>query len=97
MKRTFCVAFILVVAGLPGISRADDKPDPTGTWKWSVTRNNQTFEPTLKLKFEGEKLTGTISGQNNQETAIDDAKFKDGEVSFRRDARTERAEVHHKV
>jgi hypothetical protein len=83
MKRTFCVAFILVVAGLAGISRAEDKKaDPTGTWKWSVTRNNQTFEPTLKLKFEGEKLTGTISGQDNQETTIDDAKFKDGEVSF---------------
>lgn len=82
MKRTPCILFILVVAGFASISRAADKPDPTGTWKWSVTRNNQTFEPTLKLKLEGEKLTGTISGQNNQETVIDDAKFKDGEVSF---------------
>lgn len=82
MKRASCVAFILVIAGFTGTSRADDKPDPTGTWKWSVTFNNQTFEPTLKLKLDGDKLSGTMSGRNNQETAIDDAKFKDGEVSF---------------
>lgn len=84
MKRTCCVAlaFILAVAGFSRVSRAEDKPDPTGTWKWSVTANNQTFEPTLKLKLEGDKLSGTMSGRNNQETAIDDAKFKDGEVSF---------------
>ncbi|HEY3969409.1 MAG TPA: hypothetical protein VGM05_32955 [Planctomycetaceae bacterium] len=82
MKQAFCVALALIVAGLAGTSRAADKPDPTGTWKWSVTFNNQTFEPTLKLKLEGDKLSGTMSNRDNQETAIDDAKFKDGEVSF---------------
>lgn len=82
MKRTACCLLILVVAGFTCISRAADKPDPTGTWKWSVTFNNQTFEPVLKLKLEGDKLSGTISGRDNQETAIDDAKFKDSEVSF---------------
>ena len=84
MKRTSCgaLALILTVAGFTRVSQAADKPDPTGTWKWSVTVNNQTFEPTLKLKLEGDKLSGTMSGRDNQETAIDDAKFKDGEVSF---------------
>ncbi len=82
MKRTSCIALILVVAGFTGTGRAADKPDPTGTWKWSVTFNNQTFEPTLKLKLDGDKLSGTMSNRDNQETAIDDAKFKDGEVSF---------------
>jgi hypothetical protein len=82
MKQTTCCLVILVVAGFTGTSRADDKPDPTGTWKWSVTFNNQTFDRTLKLKLEGDKLSGTITGRNNSETAIDDAKFKDSEVSF---------------
>lgn len=57
--------------------------DPTGTWKWSVERNGQTFETTLKLKMEGEKLTGTISGRNNTETAIEDGKVDGDDVSFK--------------
>ncbi len=56
--------------------------DPTGTWKWSVTFNDQTREQTLKLKLEGDKLTGSMVGRNNQETAIGDATFKDDTVSF---------------
>ncbi|HVX14193.1 MAG TPA: hypothetical protein VHC22_23605 [Pirellulales bacterium] len=72
----------LTVAGLAPVGRADDAADPTGTWKWTMTRNDQTREVTLKLKLEGDKLTGMISGRNNQETAIEDAKYKDGEVSF---------------
>lgn len=82
MKRFSCVAFILVIAGLARVSRAAGKPDPTGTWKWSVTFNNQTREQTLKLKLDGDKLAGTMVGRDNKETAIDDAMFKDGEVSF---------------
>ena len=37
---------------------------------------------TLKLKLEGDKLTGALIGRNAQETKIDDAKYKDGELSF---------------
>jgi len=57
--------------------------DPTGTWKWSVERNGQTFETTLKLKHEGGKLTGTVSGRNNTETEIEDGKVDGDEVSFK--------------
>ena len=60
---------------------ADESTDPTGTWKWSVTFNNQTREMTLKLKLEGDKLSGAMV-RNNEETPIEDAKYKDGEVSF---------------
>lgn len=38
---------------------------------------------TLKLKLEGDKLTGAMVGRNGQETAIEDGTFKDGEVSFK--------------
>ena len=37
----------------------------------------------LELKQDGDKLTGTVSGRNNQETEIQDGKFKDGDVSFK--------------
>jgi hypothetical protein len=61
----------------------DDKPDPTGTWKWTVMMGNNNREATLKLKLDGDKLTGAMVGRNNNETKIDDgATFKDGEVSF---------------
>lgn len=81
MKRAV-IAMTVLLVGFVGVLRAEDKPNPTGTWKWSVTFNDQTREQTLKLKLEGDKLTGSMLGRNNQETAIEDGKFKDGEVSF---------------
>lgn len=65
-----------------GLSLAADNPDPTGTWKWSFTFNNQTRESTLKLKLEGDKLTGAMLGRENRETPIENASYKDGEVTF---------------
>jgi hypothetical protein len=64
------------------MARAADKPDPNGTWKWTVEMNGQKRDVTLKLKLEKDKLTGTMPGRNNQETAIEDGTFKDGEISF---------------
>jgi len=82
MKRRELLALGLAFMGMVGIVQAADKPDPTGTWKWSVTINDNKRDVTLKLKLEGDKLTGTMPGRNNTETAIDDASFKDGEVAF---------------
>ena len=56
--------------------------DPNGTWKWSIERNGNKVETTLKLKLEGDKLTGTISGRDGKESPIEEAAWKDGEVSF---------------
>jgi hypothetical protein len=81
MKQLTLAAFV-VAAGLAGLAQAQDKPDPTGTWKWKVTIQDQSRDVTLKLKLEGDKLTGVILGRNDQETKIEDATFKDGEVAF---------------
>jgi hypothetical protein len=56
--------------------------NPTGTWKWTERRGDQDRERTAKLKLEGDKLTGSILGRDNEETPISDASFKDGKVSF---------------
>ena len=48
-----------------------------------MTRNDQKREVTLKLKLEGDKLTGAIVRRDNQETPIEDAKYKDGEITFK--------------
>ncbi|HVW03124.1 MAG TPA: hypothetical protein VHB77_22375 [Planctomycetaceae bacterium] len=73
---------VLLASFAAGLQAAE-KNDPTGTWKWSVEFNGNKREVTLKLKAEGEKLTGTISGRNNSETNIEDGTVKDGEVSFK--------------
>ena len=83
MRRLFVTALVVTLAGSVGALRADDKANPTGTWKWTVMRNNQSRETTLKLKLDGDKLTGAMVGQNGQETPIEDGQFKDGEVSFK--------------
>jgi hypothetical protein len=82
MKRTAGLALVVAFVGLAGFALGADKADPTGTWKWTVTINNNNRDVTLKLKLDGDKLTGKISGRNNTETDIADATFKDNEVSF---------------
>jgi len=83
MKRLVIGALALTLIALVGVARAEDKADPTGTWKWTFTAGNQKREAILKLKLEGDKLTGAMIGRNNRETKIEEAKFKDGEISFK--------------
>jgi hypothetical protein len=79
-------AFILI-AGFAPLAHAAG--DATGTWKYSTPGRNggAAREVTLKLKQDGEKLTGTIAmggGANAPaETEITDGKIKDGELSFK--------------
>lgn len=82
MQRRELLVLGLAVLGLVSQVQAADKPDPTGTWKWSVKFNDQTRDMTLKLKLEGDKLTGSMPGRNNTETNIENGTFKDGEVKF---------------
>jgi hypothetical protein len=79
MKR---MAAVVCVLALVGLVRADDKPNPTGTWKYTTEVNGQSFDVTIKLKLDGDKLTGTVSVRD-METKIEDGKYKDGEVSFK--------------
>jgi hypothetical protein len=73
----------LAIVGLAALAQAADKPDPTGTWKWTVKVGDQTREATLKLKLEGDKLTGAMLGRDGKENPIQDATYKDAEVSFK--------------
>ena len=80
MKR---LALVVAVAfGATGLAHAEAKKNPTGLWKWTVERGGQSREMSLKLKLEGDQLSGVMLGRNGQETKIDDAKYKGGEVSF---------------
>jgi hypothetical protein len=79
MKR---VAAVICVLALASMARAEDKPNPTGTWKYTAEVGGQSIEVTIKLKLDGGKLTGTVSVMD-MESKIEDAKYQDGEVSFK--------------
>jgi len=83
MKRLSMAAVALALVVLAGPARADDKPNPTGTWKWTVNFGGQERELTLKLKLDGNKLTGGLTVGDGEETKIEDAKYKDGEFEFK--------------
>jgi hypothetical protein len=70
------------------IGTAVQAADATGSWSW--TRPGRNGGPdqkmTLKLKADGEKLTGTLTSPSRDggttDTAIADGKVKGDEVSF---------------
>ena len=78
-----------VILALGAVAQAQDKKaDPTGTWTWSQPGRNGGPErkSTLKLKVEGDKVTGTLSapgrGGQNSDVAISEGKLKGDEISF---------------
>jgi hypothetical protein len=90
MKHLVVAVLMLAVTGFVGSAGAqekkagkEEKANPTGTWKWKVNFGGQESERVLKLKLDGDKLTGTISGGPAGESKIEDAKYKDGEVTFK--------------
>jgi hypothetical protein len=71
-----CTSLLAVVLAAPG--------DATGTWTWSVTTpGGETFAMTLKLKQDADKLTGTLRGRNNIETAIEEGKIEKDVLTFK--------------
>lgn len=98
MKRltSWCIqltACFLVATGFNSQAADEKKADPTGTWTWSTPGRNggEARESTLKLKMEGDKVVGTVTGGGRgggggggqpQETKITNAKLTGDELSF---------------
>jgi len=87
---TLASCALLAVGTAAQLQAADKKADPTGTWTWKRPGRNggegQTM--TLKLKAEGEKVTGKLSAPGRQggdarETDIEDGKLDGSELSFK--------------
>jgi len=70
---TILAAFALVAAAA----------DITGKWVAQVPgREGQTRETTFNFKVDGDKLTGTVSGRQGQETPISEGKITGDTLSF---------------
>ena len=81
MTAILSVAMALGVCGLAGA--ADDKVvDPVGTWKCEYEIGGQQRTSTLKIKKDGDNLTGTMSWPDQDETKLKDLKLKDGTLTF---------------
>jgi hypothetical protein len=61
---------------------AGEKSNPTGTWKVSIKVEEQAFEYTLKLKQDGDQMTGTTIAPDGRESSIQDGSFKKGVLSL---------------
>ena len=72
-----------VMFGLCGLAlAADAKADPAGTWKCEYEIGGQKREATLAIKKDGDKLAGTMTYQDKQESKLGDLKYDDGELTF---------------
>lgn len=81
MKTILLMALVLGVCGLAGA--ADDKVvDPVGTWKCEYKIGGQQRTSTLKIKKDEDKLAGTMSWPDQDETKLKDLKLKDGTLTF---------------
>ena len=72
----------VLMIGLCGFARADDKADPVGTWKCSYEIGDMKRESTLHIKKDGDKLVGTMDWPDQKDAKLKDVKFKDGELKF---------------
>jgi hypothetical protein len=84
----------IVALGLLSQAQAEDKKvDPSGTWTWTMQARGGgggggggERKMTLKLKTEGDKVTGTLSAPGRdgtpRDTEIADGKLKGDELSF---------------
>jgi hypothetical protein len=72
-----------LVLGLCGLAAAEgDKADPVGTWKCEYEIGGMKRMSTLKIKKDGDKLTGTMSWPDQKEEKLKDLKLKDDTLTF---------------
>jgi hypothetical protein len=80
--RIVAVGVVVGLFAVTGLAQ-DGANNPTGTWKWTTEgKGGQKRETVLKLKADGGKLTGTITGGKDMDIKIEDGTVKDGEVRF---------------
>src|SRR5271154_2983725 len=77
MRRLLLAALAVACTGLASSARAGED-DPTGTWQWTTPKGVGT----LKLKLEGDKVTGVMVRKAG-DLKVEDGIFKGGAISFR--------------
>jgi hypothetical protein len=75
----------LVSRGADATTQPSNPNDVSGTWKWTMQGRGGggDIDVVLKLKQQGDKLTGTITGFGGDEQDIQDGKVDNGQISFK--------------
>lgn len=89
MIRKSLLAFVFGMVASAFLASQAMAADATGTWTWTMQgrQGGEGRKITLKLKQEGDKLTGAIvsparQGSEARETAISDGKVSGDQISF---------------
>ena len=88
MTSLLGVCAILALGALGQAYAQDKKADASGTWTWSTPGRDggEARKSSLKLKVEGDKVTGTLTapgrGGQSSDTAIESGKISGDEISF---------------
>lgn len=83
--RILLLAMILVTGGATGAVTvgAAAADDPSGVWKVQLSIGNRGSRTSiLKLQRQGDALTGTLMRFEGSQTAIENGRYLDGELSF---------------
>jgi len=78
MKRVILIFAALTLASFTTSSAET----AAGTWKWSLAGQNGDIQTILKLKQDGEKLTGSYTNQFGA-AEITDGSLKDSDITFK--------------
>ncbi len=73
---------MVVVSACAWSARAAEQVKVDGTWKWTATRDAETYTMAVKLKQDGAKLTGVYVTREGKEIAIEDGKVAEAKISF---------------
>jgi len=89
IQAVVCLALTLGLSAQAQDDKKDKKKtDASGTWTWSRPGRDggDPIKSTLKLKVDGDKVTGTLSapgrGGETRDTEISDGKISGEDVSF---------------
>jgi hypothetical protein len=84
LKKSQALAALTLAFGWLGSSALAADANVVGTWKSSfTTADGQTIESTLKVKQEGDKLSGTVIGRNGNEYPMDEVKLTGDQLALK--------------
>lgn len=76
------ISFVMAMAFV-SFAQTTQPAGPVGTWKWTTAGPGGEQETVLKIKQDGDKLAGTITGFGGEDSPISEAKFANGELTFK--------------